>query len=306
MNSALSQITSRLLRRNRAPAAPLAVNTIETELTTQHLIPAAITVLANRLAPLRAFSRDFGVRTMAPLTTYQVPIATAGPAVQTDASDFESGNSTLDHRPVEVHHYTASFHIANTEFQNGQRIEMLAGIAAANLADKISDVVTALMVAGTYGAATNIGLAAAFGAGDLAAVLTLAKDYPKSSLLLDGGHLAYLLPVDKTSFKIGEQGAFGFDLIAAQNRWTSAEANACGFVCSPAAIAVCAGVPATAPGAAGAGLTSRTFTIPGLELTVQHNQWLNTGTRALWNSFDVMFGAGVGDETAGRILVSAT
>lgn len=160
------------------------------------------------------------------------------------------------------------------------------------------------MVSGTYGAATAIGAAASFSASDLAAVLEIAKNYPSKNLLLDWEHLARLLPSDKTSFRLGEQGAYGFDIIAEQNRWTSAETNACGFLCNPAAIAVLAGPPAD--GAAGRNILSRqAFTVEPLGLPVVLHTWFNTKTRTVWHSFDVMFGAAVGDATAGEVLVTS-
>ena len=105
------------------------------------------------------------------------------------------------------------------------------------------------MVSGNYGAATTIGTAANFDSSDLPAVLALAKNYRSKNLILDGGHLARLQFSAATStfpdarYEALNNGRFGFDVIAENNRWTSAETNAVGFVCGPDSIAIASGLP---------------------------------------------------------------
>jgi hypothetical protein len=130
-----------------------------------------------------------------------------------------------------------------------------------------------------------------------------SKNYGSKNLLLDGGHLAYLLPTDKQSFRIGEAGAYGFDLISEQNRWTSATANTCGFICDPNAIAVGAALPLDLPSSEFMSLA--TVTVPGIGLSVLAATWFSRAGRVYWASFDAMFGAAACDTTAAELLVTS-
>ena len=88
-------------------------NTFAADLVVDSLRDAAITTLSSRLAPLNAFSRDFSADQLRPLAVVQVPIASAGATVQTNATNFESGDSTLSNAAVSVSQYSASFALTN-------------------------------------------------------------------------------------------------------------------------------------------------------------------------------------------------
>jgi hypothetical protein len=161
-----------------------------------------------------------------------------------------------------------------------------------------------LLLVANYGATTAIGVASGFDAiNDLPPIFALAKNYGSKNLILDGGHLAFLLPTDKFKFTLGEDGAYGFDLIAEQNRWTGAVANTVGFICDPNAIAVCSGLPIDLPSQEF--LELNTVTVEQLGLTVQLCHWFSRAGREHWMSYDVMFGAAAGDTTAAEVLVTA-
>jgi ATP-dependent protease ClpP protease subunit len=283
--------------------APQNANTFGSSLVPDSLADAVVTVAHNKLAFLNAFSVDFGTDELRPKATVQVAKATAGATGQSDATNFESGDSTLTNIGVSVSQKSVSFHISNGQYNQGFRLNQIAAINANVLADMISDVVTALMLTGTYGTALTIGAAANFDAADLPPIYGAAKNYNRKNLILDGGHLAYLLPTNKWQFALGEQGAFGFDLIAENNRWTGATANTVGFICDPSAIACASGVPMTsAP--AGEFISQSTVSIKN-GLTVQINTWFSRSSRTLWASYDVMFGAAAGDTTAAELLITA-
>ena len=234
-------------RQRREFLPPQAANTIDSNLLPDWLADALVVVVHNRLAALRGFSRDFGINRMAPLATVQVRKATVGSTAQQDPTNWESGDSTLAAIGVTMHQESVSFHITNAELNSGHRLANLAQINANKLADVISDRWTALVVTGTYGTALTIGAAASFTSAGLSPIYGAAKNFSVKNLILDGGHLGYLLPTDKFQFRLGEAGAFGFDLIAEQNRWTGATANTVGFICEPNAIAVASGLPVDLP-----------------------------------------------------------
>jgi len=239
---------------------------------------------------------------MKPRASVDVRKATVGSTSQSNATNFESGDSTLAVSTVTVNQLSNSFHLLNSELNQGSRLAHLAQINANNLADKISDAITAVMVTGTYGTAITVGAAANFDSADLPPILAAAKNYGRKVLLLDGGHLAYLLPTDRDSFRLGEQGAYGFDVIAEQNRWTDATANTCGFVCGPDAIVLASGRSIELPSGQFESIGS--VTLPQ-GITVQTATWYNTAGRVWWAAYDVMFGAVAGDTTQAEVLITA-
>jgi ATP-dependent Clp endopeptidase proteolytic subunit ClpP len=302
---------------------PQNANTLGSSLVPDTLADQVIVVANNKLAPLTAFSRDFGANPIRPRSTVQVAKATAGASTQTNATNFESGDSTLTNVGVTVNQLTQSFHLTNDQINKGFVMAQLAGINADVFCNAISDVWTALCIAGNYGAATVIGTAANFDPSDLPPIFELAKNYRRRNLVLDGGHLARLFPGVIASFSSGVglaiasggqvafPGVFGFDGLFMQNRWTSAVANCVGFVCSPDAIAVASGIPIGTPN--GEFMSQQIVTIdsaspsnnPGLGLSVQVCTWWSRSTRTMWASYDVMFGAAAGDTTQAENLVTA-
>lgn len=289
---------------HRCPLQPRAANTIASALLPDYLSDALVVVVWNRLASLRAHSRDFGVNPLAPLAVVRVRKATTGSAAQTNPTNFETGDSTLAAIGVTVAQISKSFQITNAERNSGHRLAHLAQINALLFADAISDVVTALMIAANFGAATTIGAASAFSTAGLPAIFALAKNYLQRNLILDGDYIARLIPADTQKFNVNLGGPFSaFDGLFMNNKWTGGVANIVGFVCDPRAIAVASGLPDSGPD--GEFISRGTATSDDLGLTVQTNEWFSRGGRVNWASFDVMFGAAVGDGTAAENLVSA-
>ncbi len=283
--------------------SPRAANSYSATLVTDRLADATITTIGTKLAALRGFSRDFGVDPMKPKATVQVRRVTTTSAVQTNPTNFETGDTTTTAASVTVDQISKSFHATNDELNKGHLVQAAAEKNSQTFANAISDVVTGVMTLANFGAGTAIGAAATFDASDLAPIYALAKNYGSKNLILDGGHLAYLLPTDKFKFRLGEEGAYNFDLIAEQNRWTGAIANTVGFICDPNAIAVASGLPASLP--SGEFIELNTVTVPALGLSILLTHWFSRGGRVHWMAYDVMFGAIAGDTTAGEVLVSA-
>jgi len=157
-----------------------------------------------------------------------------------------------------------------------------------------------LMTNANYGADNVIGAAANFDSADLPAVLALGKNFPRTNLLLDGGHLAYLLPVNNQAFKLGEDGAFGFDSIQKNNLWTGGASDICGFICSPDAIAIATGPAAMLP--SGEAMTQETVDVGGITLTSA--TWFSRASHSFWGAYYIMFGCAVGDATQGKVLTT--
>lgn len=281
-------------------------NTFDSALVTDSLRDVAITVLQSRLAPLNAFSQDFSADPLKPRATVQVPIATAGGTTQTNASNFESGDSTLDNVAVSVSQYSNSFHLTNDQINGGHRLEKIAKINLHQLANKIIDVALAPVTAANFGAATiDVDTAGDVTAASLKTLWAAIKDGDSRNLIVDGSIYAQFLPANLDAFQLAaggkNVGMYGFDFFSYNNRWDGAEATVKGFACSPQAIAVASGLPAN--NIAGSDMMAvENIEIPDLGLTVQMNMWVSRATRAVWASYDVMFGAAKGDPNALKLI----
>lgn len=281
---------------------PVNANTLAAGLIPDYLADGIIMDSHNKLAMITAFSRNFTLDVLRPRASVEVANWTAGPTVQSNATSFESGDSTLAAVQVTVNQLTASFHISNAAQNQGFQLQQLATGAAYKLVDAVSDVCTALMTNGNYSADNVIGAAASFDYTDLPAIWVLGKNWPRKNLVLDGSYLGYLIPRTRDWFTLGEAGAYGFDLIAENNRWTSAATDIVGIVCAPDGMAVASGVPVAVP--AGEFYNTGTATMKN-GLTVQYNAWFSKASRTIWASYDIMFGAAVGDKDQLEILTSA-
>jgi hypothetical protein len=281
-------------------------NTFDASLVVDVLRDSAITVLQSRLAPLNVFTKDFSADTIAPRKTVLVPLATAGGTTQTNATNFESGNSTLGVSTVVVDQYSNSFALTNAEINQGFRIENIAKINLHNLANKIMDIALAPVTTTNFGAAVvDVDTAALVTAAELRTLWAALKDGDVRNLVVDGSIYANFLPSNLEAFNLAtggrNTGIYGYDFFGYNNRWTGAGATIKGFACSPQAIACASGVPQNSPASSDM-ISQENVVIPDLGLTVQMNMWVSRATRDLWCSYDVMFGAAVADTTALKII----
>ena len=186
-------------------------------------------------------------------------------------------------------------------------MERIAKINAQQLADKIIDIALAPVTVANFGAAVvDVNTAADVGTAQLKTLWGALKDGDVRNCIVDGSIYAQFLPTYGDSYQLapggGNRGMYGFDLFSYNNRWSAAGATISGFVCSPQAIAIASGLPASSP--ADSDMISQTpITIEGLGITVQANMWVSRSSRALWCSYDVMFGAAKGDGSALKVLV---
>jgi ATP-dependent protease ClpP protease subunit len=305
---------SELLRQSQIHA-PQNANTFASGLVVDYLADAVITVAANRLALVSAFSRNVGLDNLRPRASVQVKKYTTGTAAQTNPTSWETNNdSTLAATSVTVNQISKNFTVTQAELNQGFSLADLAAGSADLFAYGISDVLTALMVTGNYGAVTGIGAAANFDSSDLPAILALAKNYRSKNLILDGGHLARIQFSGLSTASAGtvampdsrygplNNGRFGFDVIAENNRWTSAETNTVGFVCGPDAIAIASGLPVGM--IAGEFIEQRTVTTNN-GLSCLLSVWYSRASRSHMASYDIMFGAAAADTTQAEILTTA-
>lgn len=282
-------------------------NTIPAGLLADIVTEKTITVLQNKLASLAAYSSDFSLDPMAPLATMQIRKATAGGAAQENPTNFETGDTTLVAMPVTVNHISKSFHITSAELNSGHKLQNLININSAIFADAIQAKINALLVNGNFSIAKTEA-AAGFDSSDATELWGVLEKANIKNLILSGPYYAKLMPTDRDGFSVsangGNPGLLGYDGVWHNSNWAGGQANLVGLVCDPQAIGVGSGIPLM--GSAVSQLVdSQIITIPGLNLSVQWNYWGSTSSRNDWMSLDVMFGAGVLDPTAGRLITSA-
>jgi hypothetical protein len=290
-----------------------AENSFSSALTTQFLIDGAVTKLQNRFAALKCFTRDFSTDSYKPRATGEIKFADATDNnVQTNATNFETGDSTVDPCTVTVNEYSRSFHVTNDQLNSGLRLDDLLDINMATFANSVIQTVTSVMTASNFPTPAIVRPPGNFGWGDMQTAFGLLKKSPIRNAVLDGEYLANIINVPTQFQKSGaspsERGAwaaFGWDNIALNTNWTAADANVRGFICGPQAIGVLAGLPLISPFAESHGLERETVKIPGLELSIAFHRWFQLSGRQLWASFDLMLGASVLDSTAGLLIKSA-
>jgi ATP-dependent protease ClpP protease subunit len=289
-----------------------AANTYSGTLVTSFLMDGSITNLQNVWAMLKAFSLDSSTDPYKPLATGVLKNVTAGATTQTDATNFESGNSTVAPVSVTMHQYSQSFQVSNTDLNSGLRMQDLVTINTANFANKIIEVATVPMTTAIFSTTPLTSAAAAFGFSDLATLQGQLKKSAIKNLILDGTYIARIANspafFQQTGVVGGNPGAwkaFGWDLIAQNTDWTGAGANVQGFACNPQAIAGITGLPLTPPNIPGGIFSTTTATVPGLEISYMLSTWFNPATRTMWSGMDIMAGFKEVDTTAGFIIKSA-
>jgi len=303
------------LLRQASIHAPQNANTFTSTLVVDYLADALITVAPTRLALVNAFSRNVGLDNLRPLAVVRVKRYTTGTAAQTNPTNWETNNdSQLAATSVTVDQISKNFTVTQQELNQGFSLADLAAGSADLFAYGISDKLTAIMTAANFGTAITIGTAANFDSSDLPAILAAAKNYRSKNLILDGGHIARIQFSGLTTAAAGtvampdsrygplNNGRFGFDVIAENNRWTGAETNAAGFVCGPDAIAIAAGLPVGM--VAGEFIEQRAVTTSN-GLSALLSVWYSRATRSHMASYDIMFGAAAGDTTQAEVLITA-
>jgi ATP-dependent Clp endopeptidase proteolytic subunit ClpP len=296
---------------------PVAANTYSSTLITDFLVDTAITKLQNRWAALECFTRDFSTDRYKPLATGQVKLVTAGSSALTGTkssqiTNFEQNTSTTSPISVSVNHYSVPFGVTQDDLNSGLRLENLADINLAVLADTIlkncvSNIATSTFTAGTYYAT-----AGTFGwTNEMPDLRSYLKKSPIKNILLDGNFMSRLINQPgffQSTFAAGRASdrvaTFGWDNLQENTAWTGAPTNIGGFFCNPQAICALAGLPLTPPSIPGQTLQESTIMIPGPDITIAVYMWFSLASRTLFCSYDVMFGSAAGDVTAGGVLYS--
>jgi hypothetical protein len=293
---------------NRFPSGPMAANTTDADLVTDMLVEGATTILQNRLAALRAFSKEVSVDRLKPLAVLQHKKITAGGTVQENETNFEDTTNfvgTNVNVPITCAQLTVGGHITNAERQNGFRMADWVTIKTAEIGDAIMAKVAAVILEGTFTThAPLVSAAAAFGSSELKTLWGNLKKAAIKNLILDGEYYAQLLPSTLENFNVLTTGMPGWDVVALNTNWTGATANTVGFACDPQAIVCGLGLPVRSE-RANMVSSETVLSLPGLGVSVAVYEWYSNISRADWTTYDIMFGAAANDTTAGQLIKSA-
>lgn len=297
---------------------PQNSNTI-TSVLTNFLMDGSVTDLQNRWAMLKAFSLDTRPDGYKPLAPGVLKHVTVGSTAQTNATNYESGDSTVAPVTITPAEHSISYQISNTDLNSGVRMQDLVTINTAKFANIVIEAATAPITVANFagplyvgGPATKVSSAVAFSFSDLADLQGALKKSPIKNLILDGSYIArianspaFFQTAGVVGGNTGAWRAFGWDLIAQNTDWTGAGANVQGFACNPQAIGGIIGLPLLPAIIPGNILSSSVMTVDGLDIQVLAEAWFNPATRTSWNSLRVMDGWSKVDGTAGFLVTSA-
>ena len=275
----------------------------------------SLTYLGNILAPFNAFSTDFSTESYTQGQNVRIPVATVGATVQTNPTNWESGDSNISNVNVLVSQNSVSFQLTPRELNNGFRLDQLVDINLQNFGNKLIDVAFTPFTTTNFSNIT-VAQSSLVGANLATAWAAIAK-VPVKNLILDGTAYSKLLPTSLTT-EIGPRpGLAGYDGIYLNTRWTGAGTNIYGFAGGAGAVAMVSGLPETNSDGMD-GLEQSVVSIQlggrgslgqgpsGPVLPVLTSTWLSMATRTRWVSFDVMLGASAtGDTAAGYVFKSA-
>jgi hypothetical protein len=292
-------------------------NSFSASLTTNFLILAATTVASPKFASVKMFARDSAIDPLKPLATGQMKYnqtSQTGSTTQTNATNFESGDSTVTNVPITVSQYTESFHVRNVDLNSGLRLADLVEAKLASLGSKITQTLVANITAANFATlAPTISTAAAFNFGNLSTMWGQLKKAKRKNVMLDGPYLGRIINTP-TLFQTAPvvpgaawKDVSGWDYVALNTEWSAAGNNIVGFACDPQALGVITGLPLVdSPSIPGGILGMAEGIMPGCELGIQVYNWFNTATRTYWGSFDLMFGAVPLDTSVGIVIASNT
>jgi len=298
---------------NRSLRHLKAAQTIDAALVFSVMKDAVITVLGDALAPVGAFATNFGSNEIGPRRPITVTLANAGAAL-VDPTNFHQTNIQLAAITVTPVQISTPWGLTNENVQNGYRMMSAAQANAQQLALGVMARITALLTTANFsGPLTSKvseypdpGFALAFAAlakGRTRNLIVSPAIYAKA-MFIPGGAAFVLGPDQNSAGVITGPRALGFDAIYYQTVFTGATALTQGFVCDPQAIACAAGIPIKPMELVP--VQQSTVSIPSLPgLTVAMHISGDAASRSPYASYDIMFGAAVGDNTAGELIIPA-
>lgn len=283
-------------------------NTIDADLILDTISEKALEVAMPVLAPLGAFSEEFGLNEMAPSSDVLVEVVEAGSPTLVNTTDWDKGDTNIGKRKVEVNQYSQPFQITPAEMNQGIKLQKLAKTNMQTLIKKIMDVVTTPMTIANFGAGYEVD-AGNFGSAQLKEIWGSKEDVNERNIILNSALYSNFLPTNLDSFDPTKAvtGMHGFDGFYHNARWNGAEADVVGFFGDSTAIAVASGLPVNEQAPDGEYVIREVIPLhEALGISCLFTMWYSGGNKRKWHgSFDLMFGAAAGMASAGKLLVNS-
>lgn len=299
-------------------------NSFSADLVLDRVSKRTITYLGNVFAPLSAFSTDLSGETYTQGQNVRFQVANAGPTVQTNPTNWESGDWGLTNVNILVNQYSASMSLTPRQLNNEFRLDQAIDVGLQAIAKKFMGVAFAPLTSSGSTNFTNVVVSVANQTqANIANAMTvawarIARNTTKNAIL-DAASYSKLLPQQLTTEMGPRPGLAGFDAVYLNTDWSGAGANVYGFFGGPGALSVITGLPEQVPAMFGEAIQQQVISVPLggrgtinqgalANPTVQLLQttWLATATRTMWISYDWMQGSTAnGDPNSGVVLLSA-
>lgn len=280
-------------------------NTLSASLILDTLAKTTQTVIPNAILPWSRFTTDFtdDQYVVNQGKAVQVALATVAATAQTNATDWESGDTTVANVPIVLANKSVSFHLTPLQMNNSSKMQQLMQVNVQGFRDALLDVITGPMNGLHW---TNfIEAAATFSATNLRSIWSTLTKSPQKNIVLNGSYYANFLPTSLTD--IGARtGLAGFDGFDYCSRWTGAGANVLGFASGPQAIGIATALPMY-DDETKSDINATVINLdvaPGKTLPILMSTWLARASRTRWVSLDVMIGAAKLDNSVGVLIKS--
>jgi hypothetical protein len=282
----------------------MANNSFDSSLVVATISEMAMTILANRLAPLSVFTTDFSSEVAKPKEVMKIPLVNEVGAVQTDPTNFEPGlATTVGVATVTLAHLFQPFHIDASELAQGHKLERAVQRAMDSLADGIWAAAITPITTTAYGEAVVTTTTITPGSGHLATLWGTIPKATRKGLVVTSAIYSRLIPTDTQKFELAP-GAYGFNNgIYHASSFTGAVSGLDGFACAPEAIAIGAAMPLIPDSVRSQFQESGSVTLEQIGITIGYNVWGATATRRVHASLELMFGAGTGLTTGTMALI---
>jgi hypothetical protein len=223
--------------------------------------------------------------------------------VQTNPTNFETGDGNIAGLPVAMNHYSLSFNVSDSDAQGGLKIGDLLVKNMSAFAASLASQVTALCTPTNFPNAPLTGAATSFDTATAGVAFGSIANAPQKFLILDSPWFGNLnASAGAKGFQSGDA-ALGFAGIYDNSvGWASAGPNVHGLALGKSAIVIVNGQ--LAYGRTGGVISRRFITLP-CGLSCEINFWFQTATRSYWCSLDCVLGCAVADSTVGTLIQSA-
>lgn len=269
-------------------------------------------VLQNKHLPFEKFSTNVSGDAIAltkpgvsgPRATIQVELQTGGSTTLTNPTNYEQGDNTTASRSVAMNEYSNPFHITAAERNVGRTLESRILLNVHSLLNKLDAVTSALFTTVNFGAPVLDIDPTTASASDIKTLIAATGKFGERNLITDTTFWAqFAATTDKNSLGVVD-GAYGLDSMSHVTDWSNAGTNVNGIIADRAGIAIAARLPENDDEVKEV-IDMEMITLPN-GLPCQVAKWVSTTSRTTWNSLDIVFGAGKGDESALGIIEDGT